>query len=242
MLKASTMTSLKSRLALNVQPWDLEVGRMPVCTVHLVSVKPPSHGAFTSRLSTIPTSVLIVARVIRWIIKPNSPLDAILLNSDTPWDYLLIYEGLPTSLPADVESMIQNDWTIQVGMPSAIVASFKSRNASLLHPSPSNVPPLTGSLSHPRIVESSQGLELDNELLSWITTSAARPKGAVSMLNLLAFKPGMKAHYLKYGKAFADSVGSRRGGVAKLVGKILPGSCCDDAEEEWDEVRIVYMI
>ena len=54
------------------------------------------------------------------------------------------------------------------------------------------------------------------------------------MLNVLAFKPGKKGQYLKYGKAFSESVGSRRGGVAKLVGKILPGTCSDGCSE-WEE-------
>lgn len=56
------------------------------------------------------------------------------------------------------------------------------------------------------------------------------------MLNLLAFLPGRKEEYLKYGQAFAESVGSRRGGVAKVVGKVIPGSCSDGCEE-WEEVR-----
>lgn len=56
------------------------------------------------------------------------------------------------------------------------------------------------------------------------------------MLNLLAFNPGMKDQYLKYGKAFAESIGSSRGGVAKIVGKVVPGSCSDG----WDEVCPIH--
>ena len=59
------------------------------------------------------------------------------------------------------------------------------------------------------------------------------------MLNLLAFIPGKKEQYLKYGKAFSESVGSRRGGDAKLVGKIVPGTCSDGCNE-WEEVRRIY--
>ena len=58
------------------------------------------------------------------------------------------------------------------------------------------------------------------------------------MLNLLSFHPGQKGQYQKYGAAFAESVGSKRGGVAKLVGKVVPESCSENAGEgEWEEVR-----
>lgn len=62
------------------------------------------------------------------------------------------------------------------------------------------------------------------------------------MLNLLAFKPGLKDSYLKYGKAFAESIGSRRGGNAKLVGNIVspPGSeaTSKDGRKGWDEFAL----
>ena len=101
-----------------------------------------------------------------------------------------------------------------------------------------DIPPLTGSLSQSRVVESAQALELSLELREWIT-SGKGPQGAVSMLNLLAFLPGKKEEYLKYGQAFAESVGSRRGGVAKVVGKVLPGSCSDGCGE-WEEVSSFF--
>jgi len=41
------------------------------------------------------------------------------------------------------------------------------------------------------------------------------------MLNLLAFRKGKKEDYLKYGAEFAKSIGSKRGGDAKLVGNII---------------------
>ena len=135
--------------------------------------------------------------------------------------------------------MIQARWSIEAGIPSSMTSSFSSANGHLLHPNPSEVPALKGSLSSPRKASSAQSLELDEELHHWIS-SGAGPKGAVSMLNLLAFKPGKQAQYLKYGKAFAESAGSRRGGVAKLVGKVVPGSCSDGGHG-WNEVSPVYL-
>lgn len=41
------------------------------------------------------------------------------------------------------------------------------------------------------------------------------------MLNLLSFVPGKKEEYLKYGAAFAKSIGSRHGGEAKIVGNVI---------------------
>jgi len=130
--------------------------------------------------------------------------------------------------------MIKDQWSIQAGIPSSLIDTFNSTNDHLLHPSGEEVPDLTGALSHPRIAKSSQALELSDELRQWIS-SGRGPKGAVSMLNLLAFHAGRKDEYLKYGKAFAESIGSSRGGVAKIVGKVLPGSCSDGCQD-WEEV------
>lgn len=60
------------------------------------------------------------------------------------------------------------------------------------------------------------------------------------MLNLLAFKPGMKASYLKYGAAFAESIGSKRGGNAKIVGNVLGCSSTKEGTKEWDEIAIAH--
>jgi hypothetical protein len=64
------------------------------------------------------------------------------------------------------------------------------------------------------------------------------------MLNLLAFKEGRKEDYLKYGAEFAKSIGSRRGGDAKIVGSVIHGK--GDHKEErddgegWDEVALAH--
>jgi hypothetical protein len=55
------------------------------------------------------------------------------------------------------------------------------------------------------------------------------------MLNLLSFKPNKKQNYLQYGAAFAESVGSRHGGVAKIVGSVVS---CHGNEEGWDEIAV----
>lgn len=205
---------------------------MPICTINLITLDTGILD-FLQSLEQAHIKPLIIARIVRWIIKPNKLSMKALLNQEPPWDLLLIQEGPPTPWPQSLHSMVQARWSIQAGIPASVTRGFQSRNALLLNPNLSDVPPLPQPLSTPRKPGSAQLLELDEELHRWISDGAG-PKGAVSMLNLLAFHPGKQSQYLKYGKAFAESVGRRRGGLAKLVGKIIPGSCSDGCDG-WDE-------
>jgi hypothetical protein len=66
------------------------------------------------------------------------------------------------------------------------------------------------------------------------------------MLNLLAFNPGKKETYLKYGAEFAKSIGSRRGGDAKLVGTVIRERAGGNEDREgkgedaWDEIALAH--
>lgn len=57
------------------------------------------------------------------------------------------------------------------------------------------------------------------------------------MLNLLAFNPNRKPEYLKYGQAFAERIGKRHGGDAKIVGTVVSGQ---GKEEGWDEISVAH--
>ena len=206
---------------------------MPICTVQLLCLD-SSIDTFITALLSSSLEPIIVARVIRWIITPTSLSKEPLLSQSSPWDLLLILPDAIKSLPAELGSLVRRIWSIQAGVPSKLLTSFESRNSQILHPPPNTLPALTGSLSNPQKADSAQSLELTDDLQSWIQGGRG-PKGAISMLNLLAFKPGLKEQYLKYGKAFSESVGSRRGGVAKLVGRIVPETCSDGCPE-WEEV------
>lgn len=206
---------------------------MPISTLQLISLNTDT-ATFLWALRTSNLKPLTVARVNRWIITPPILSKESLLSNSSSWGILLILPGSHPSLPANLQSMIRTSWTLRAGVPSKIVDSFDETNSRLLHPSPEQVPMLTRSLSRPWMAESGQALELTAALNDWIH-GAHSPKGAISMLNLLAFNEGMKEQYLKYGKAFAESVGSRRGGVAKIVGKVISGSCSDGCNE-WEEV------
>jgi hypothetical protein len=190
-------------------------------------------------------SPLVVSQVLRWIVLPSSISTDVLLAQNIHWDLLVI---LPSTnpLPSELQRLVKHHWTVTAGIPSGLVKDFAAKNKKLLHPEPGTVPPLTGSLSSPKIADSAQNLELSRELQSWIedfTAKAGAPgRGAVSMLNLLSFKPGMKESYLKYGKAFATKVGAKRGGNAKLVGTVVDvdGKKKEESDGGWDEIALAH--
>ncbi|KAM3084445.1 hypothetical protein ACMFMF_001801 [Clarireedia jacksonii] len=206
---------------------------MPACTAHLLSltVPPPE---FLKTLSTTSLKPLTVARVIRWIILPSTLSTDALLAQNIHWDILLI---LPSTdaLPSSLQPLIRHQWQITAGVPSRLVQDFDSKNKALLNPNPEDIPKLTGSLTNPRIASSTQALELSPNLCTWIESFREQEgKHALSMFNLLSFKPGKKEQYLQYGSAFAKSIGSKRGGVAKIVGTVI------DDKEGWDEIALAH--
>lgn len=209
---------------------------MPVCTVQLLSL----HGElsdFVKQVKAISEQPLVLARVVRWMITPTElSVDPLLKQK---WDVLVIYKGT-TGLPEQLRSSVKYLFTIQAGVPSSIVNNFKGTNAKLLDPQ--NTVPLTGALDNPRIASSGQGLEFTKDTGAWINQwDPDNTKGAVSMLNLLAFKPNMHEEYMKYGKAFAETIGRRRGGVAKVVGKVTGGDKgLTPGEGGWDEIALAH--
>jgi hypothetical protein len=212
---------------------------MPICTLHLLSLAVPIR-QFLSELSSTAIKPLTIARVVRWIILPTSTSTDKLIAQNICWDILLT---LPTTepLPASLQKLITHQWSVQAGVPSRILQDFEAKNKRLLYPQPSDIPPLTGSLNKPRVSSSAQALELSPDLRTWIDTfSQGEGAGAVSMLNLLAFKPGMKEEYLKYGAEFAKSIGSRRGGNAKIVGSVIHGNKRGEEGDGWDEIALAH--
>ncbi len=220
---------------------------MPLATIHLLALSSPTTipSFLTSLKSTIPTSkILTISKVVRWIITPQTIEAQHLLHPKKPWDLLVIVLG-SDPLPSFLSNNLEDHWTTVAGVPSRLTTDFAERNANLLHPSQSDVPALTGSLNNPRVSSTSQTLELSPELQSWVSNFKSTKAGSspLSMLNLLAFKSGKKASYLTYGAAFAESIGIRRGGVAKLVGNIVhpsasPSASSGEAVAKWDEFAL----
>ena len=206
---------------------------MPACVLHLISLSIPRQH-FLSALYSSSLKPLIIAKVIRWVIRPEKLSVNPLLHPTSPYDLFIVTEGA-AQLPDKLKSMTKAYWSINAGVPSRLVNDFHSKNKRILHPPAGSVPPLTGALEKPRMAKSSQGLELTGDLRDWIASfSQAEGNGAVSMLNLLAFNPGMKDEYLKYGKAFGESIGAKRGGNAKIVGNVI------EKEQGWDEIAVAH--
>lgn len=212
---------------------------MPVCTLHLLSLTVPLSQFFDT-LSTSGVSPLTAGRVVRWIITPTKLSVDPLLQEDAHWDVLLVMPNMD-GLPETLKSIVRKEWTVKAGVPSRLLQDFAPKNERLLHPQPGDVPSLTGALNSPRMADSARSLELSKELQTWIQSFGQREgRGAVSMLNLLAFKDGMKEEYLKYGKAFAESIGIRRGGSAKIVGSVIDVSSSPAGVKEWDEIALAH--
>ncbi|EPE25107.1 hypothetical protein GLAREA_11688 [Glarea lozoyensis ATCC 20868] len=220
---------------------------MPACAVHLISLSSPCTLAqfITALKSHKDIKPLTIARVVRWIILPSSISTSELLAQNIHWDLLLI---LPDTnpLPFSLGSKIAHQFTLQAGIPSRLLSSFAEKNERLLHPT-APLPELIGSLNKRLFSSSSQDLSLSSSLHKWVATfGQAEGSGAVSMLNFLAFKPGKKEEYLKYGAEFAKSIGSKRGGDAKLVGTVIrerSGGNEDresKSEDAWDEMALAH--
>ncbi|KAF7894286.1 hypothetical protein EAF00_007800 [Botryotinia globosa] len=211
---------------------------MPACTLHLLSLS-VTIPHFLSALSTTSLTPLTIGRVVRWIVLPTSISIDPLIARNIHWDILII---LPNTdiLPVSLQKLILHQWQVTAGIPSRLLHDFASKNRRLLDPRPEDTPPLTGSLNNYHAKASAQSLELSPPLLEWIKTYTNQEgRGAVSMLNLLAFKPGLKEEYLKYGAEFAKSIGSKRGGIAKIVGTVIHEG--DSTERgEWDEVAVAH--
>lgn len=202
--------------------------------LHLVSLSPGATILnFLSRLQQHPdVQVLLASKVIRWIILPTKLSVQELLHPQKTYDLLIVTLGI-TALPAAILEETVCYWSIPAGIPSRLTTEFASRNDKLLHPG--HTLPLTGAIDSPQLSKDSQNLSLSDELLSWAVQFSKGPgRGAVSMLNLLAFNEGMKISYLTYGKAFAETIGARRGGNAKLVGNVL------GKQDGWDEIALAH--
>jgi hypothetical protein len=209
---------------------------MPLCDLHLIALKSTSSvQAFLKSLRAHRINPIIQSRVIRWVILPSSLSAVPLLAMNTRWDLLIVLPS-DTKIHHEALSQVAAQWSITAGVPSRLLNGFEEKNASLLNPPPGSVKPPDNS--NPITKASTQSLELSPELSAWIQSLPQAVRGhPISMLNLLAFNPGKKEQYGKYGAAFASRVGSRHGGDAKIVGNVVSGQ---GKEEGWDEIAVAH--
>jgi hypothetical protein len=209
---------------------------MPTCPLILLSLKPEvTIPGFLSTLRRHGVTPIVQAKVVRWIILPTNLSIAPLLAHNNHWDLILLL-STGTELPKQALDQIAASWGLLSGVPSRLLADFSTKNAKLLNPPQGTVkPPETGQKA---MKSTSQSLELSPELSAWVSQLPPTiRKHPISMLNLLSFVPGKKEQYMQYGAAFAQNVGSRHGGDAKIVGHVVGGTA---KEEGWHEIAIAH--
>ena len=231
---------------------------MPPCTLHLFSLQSPTiiSTLLSEILPELPQPPITAARPIRWIIQPSYISSAELLRplgpssaipNATDWDVLLILHSTARIPPSLLSNHVRAHFSLTIGIPSSLLKAYAHKNERLLHPEAGGIPELTGALRKPRIAQTAQRLELTSELQDWALQymkQRGRGSGAVSMLNLLSFHSGPKprSQYAKYGRAFAESIGSSRGGEAKIVGKVVSHETGKEERKGkvWEEVALAH--
>ncbi|KAL2154646.1 hypothetical protein VTH82DRAFT_3322 [Thermothelomyces myriococcoides] len=238
---------------------------MVICQLLLISLKPGvSIPAFLRILARAGVKPVFQARILRWMILPRETSAGHLLARNIRWDLLLALEGSTgpaATIPTASRACIAACWTATCGVSARALSGYPRLNVELLTQSRTTAPPapeLSQLLSSSST--SSQDLQSSREWVEWMATlPLSAREHPVSMLNLLAFHPGMKEQYAKYGAEFSRRVGARHGGRVKLVGRVLAhgpgvgdGSDSDvgaggggdvSGEEEeggWDEIAYVH--
>ncbi|KAI3337752.1 hypothetical protein F4824DRAFT_461593 [Ustulina deusta] len=228
---------------------------MVLCSIHLIALKagtPPS--SFLSSLRAAGLAPLVQARVFRWMILPTQLSAGHLLARNVRWDLLLVLAGgsrIGASLRA---AAVAAEWTAEVGTSAKLLSDYASLNASLLLLGPAAQIPDLAAAAAAGGAPSSRDLELTPELASFIAALPPHLRShPVSMLNLIAFRPGKQAQYVRYGQEFSARVGARYGGRVKIVGKVTSSGVVEGEEEEeeeekdaakqqegWDEIAFVH--
>lgn len=207
---------------------------MPLCDLYLFALN-SGIPSFLKTLRGEHIKPIIQARVVRWAILPSRLSTVPLLAHNNHWDlFLVVPHG--TTLPSLAKAQITAQWNITAGVPSSRLQDWETKNNKLLNPVPGSIPAV--DKTEPLKASSTQDLELSPELDGWISALPSKQQNhAISMFNLLAFNPDKKEQYGKYGAAFAETIGKRHGGDAKIVGNAIKGQGKD---EGWDEVAVAH--
>lgn len=196
---------------------------MTTVTFTIVSLKSSTTSPiFLSTIKESGIPILAVSRVVEWIITPTLA-DYLLAHK---WDYMLML-AQPSVLTESITSLCSHVFSIRLQETADFITRFKADNPALIRPT--STPPIY-NLTKPVIGISTQLVELTPSLLAFARSDLC-PKGVVSMLNFVSFRPFEYARksYSSYIEAFKAGVGTKCGGTVKVIGKTVE-------EGEWDEV------
>jgi hypothetical protein len=216
---------------------------MAPITFHLISVA--DDQSFLSALRTTSTTHQIhyIGHCKHWIHSPKTSLDALTGPGDQmqKWDYLIIANALPVS-PLTLPSYLQDDnqviahWSIIAPIEDSQLAALPSENTRRTSATLPPLPPGWSVSDYSSLTDSEPPSDLEASLAlsstaigsskqsppipikDFISTFASSHPGPVSMFNLVACLPGQRARFFGYIAAFGESVGSRYGGEAQLLG------------------------
>lgn len=198
---------------------------MITVAVSILSFSPGTNvQQFRDALASSSTSPLVTARVVQWLITPQIA-DYLLANN---WDFMVVLKP-DDALGESITALCDHIFTVRINQPEDFLDSFQAKNHEYLHPA--SVGP-TYNLDKPLFATATQRVELTPALLAF-SESPLCPAGPVSMLNLISFRPfpAARKSYAKYIEAFKAGMGSKRGGIVKLLGETVE-------EGDWDELVI----
>ncbi|KAF2462042.1 hypothetical protein BDY21DRAFT_418031 [Lineolata rhizophorae] len=207
-----------------------------LCDIYLLRLT-QSINDFKVTVTRSALKPLVIGTATEWMLKPHT-LSVELVSR--PWDIFLLVESSSEGLPAEVKSAIASQWKTSANISSSMTESLMKDNHSLLNPSPDHIPPLTGSLQKPRVIDPDLEVNFTPEIEEWTKSFSATDEGKrpVSMLNLLAYNEGKRDTFLGYIEVFNEAVGAKRGAMGKLFGSVP-----EDQRESsggWEDIALVH--
>jgi hypothetical protein len=215
---------------------------MAPITFHLISVT--DKQAFLGNLRSAATTRQIhyIGHCEHWIHIPKTSLDGLTGSGEhmQRWDYLAIANAMPDNplaLPSYLqETEVTDHWSIVAPVEDDQLANLASANATRASTSPPPLPPGWNPTDYSSLTASKPPADLEASLAlastplgspkqnpptplkDFISTFGSSHQGPVSMFNLVACIPAQRPRFFGYIAAFAESVGSRYGGEAQLLG------------------------
>jgi hypothetical protein len=188
---------------------------------------------------------LVIGKPQGWVVKPHHPTLGPPLTSHD-WHLCIFLPGIEPGLPSSIMDHVATTWSLTTDIHNPYLDELSQNHKSLLHLSPEDATPLTGSLDGPRVNDPELEVPYTPELHEFFESVAARvPEGTrpVSMLNLMKYTPGGRNNFLNYVRVFTEErVGTKRGAIPELFGEMhMKGETEESkANNAWEDTALVY--